>query len=48
MKNKKQRLVLPRAPLPRQTGGAHKAAKGGKYNRNQFRREVRHELRNEG
>lgn len=44
MKNKKmrqQKLVLPRVPLPRQTGGFHKAAKGGKHDRNHFRRETR-------
>lgn len=41
MKNK---IALPRAPLPRQTGGAHKAAKGGKYDRKQFRREARREI----
>ena len=41
---KKKKIDLPRAPLPRQTGGAHKAAKGGKFDRNRFRRETRREI----
>lgn len=40
----KKKITLPRVPLPRQTGGVHKAAKGGKYDRNQSRREAKAEL----
>ena len=33
---KQKRVKLPRAPLPRQTGGAHRPIKGrGAYNRQQ-------------
>ena len=42
---KQKKLTLPRASLPRQTGGAHKAAKGGEYDRNKFRRETRREVK---
>ena len=42
---KKKKLNLPRAPLPRQTGGAHVADKGGSYDRNRSRRETRQEVK---
>ena len=44
IKKKKEKKILLRMPLPRQTGGAHKPAKGGKWDRNRFRRETRAEL----
>ena len=47
MKKKKLNLRLPRAPLPRQIGGAHKAAKGGKWERGRFRRETRRRIAEE-
>lgn len=48
MKSKKVRRRMPplsRVPLPRQTGGAHRAAKGGKYDRDVFRRDMRREIK---
>ncbi len=46
MKNRKsgRRLKLPRAPLPRQTEKVVPARRGGRYDRNQFRRETKAEL----
>ena len=47
MKNRKKaaRVVLLRAPLPRQTEKIVPARRGGRYDRNQFRRESRREIR---
>ena len=44
---KKKKLNLPRAPLPRQTGGAHQADKGGKYRRSQEKQNARREAKAE-
>ena len=44
MKIKKRKLNLPRVPLPRQTEKVVPAERGGKYDRNKFRREVRREI----
>lgn len=38
---KKKKLNLPRVPLSRQTEKVVPAEKGGKYDRNKFRREMR-------
>ena len=42
MKKKKRKIKLPRVPLPRQTGGAHKPKKGKGVS---DRRNVRVQLR---
>lgn len=42
---KKKKLNLPRVPLPRQTEKVVPARRGGKYDRHQFRREVRREIK---
>jgi len=44
---KRKKSNLPRVPLPRQTGGAHTADKGGKYNRKSEREKSRKEIRAE-
>jgi len=45
----RKKKKFPRVPLPRQTGGAHTPAKGGKYCRDKekdgTRREIKAELR---
>ncbi len=47
-KNKDDRLPqLPRAPMPRQTGGYHRPLKGGRYNRNREKEETRRTIRDE-
>lgn len=45
---KKKKLNLPRVPLPRQTEKVVPAQRGGRYDRNQSRREMHRELKNEG
>jgi len=46
VKNRKKavRIALPRAPLPRQTEKVVPARRGGRYDRNQFRRESSQEI----
>jgi len=44
---KKKKPSFPRIPLPRQTGGAHTAGKGGKYRREWEKKRVRREIRAE-
>lgn len=44
---KKKKLNLPRVPLPRQTGGAHTADKGGKYSREREKEKSRKEIKAE-
>ncbi len=44
---KKKKLNLPRAPLPRQTGGAHTTEKGGKYCREWDKEKIRREIKAE-
>lgn len=42
---KKKKLNLPRIPLPRQTEKVVPARRGGTYDRNQFRRETRRDMK---
>lgn len=44
---RKKKPKLPRAPLPRQTGGVHAAEKGGKYRREWDKDKVRREIKAE-
>lgn len=44
---KPKKFNLPRTPLPRQTGGAHIADKGGKYQRKSEKEKSRKEIRAE-
>jgi len=49
MKNRKVKPIYLRVRLPmiRQTGGAHQAAKGGKYRRGQEKQKTRKEIGSE-
>jgi len=44
IKSGRRRLNLPRAPLPWQTEKVVPARRGGRYDRNQSRREARREI----
>jgi len=47
VKKNRKKLNLSRAPLPRQTGGAHIADKGGKHSRNREKEKSRREIKAE-